>query len=252
MADLNGKVAIVTGAASGIGAATAQRLSDDGAQVVMTDIQQDAGNAIAEKLGATFVAQDISDPARWAEIIELTEKQHGRLDILVNNAGLVLGQSIEDVELDTWHRGIGILLTGVMLGCKNAIQAMKRNPGGSSGAIVNVASTTAYTALPGDITYTSAKSGVRMMSKSIAVHCAQQGYNIRCNSITPGATDTAILAALPDEARTVVAATSPLNRFAEPAELAAAIAFLASDECPFMTGSDMVVDGGALAVHPGF
>ncbi len=139
-----------------------------------------------------------------------------------------------------------------MLGCQNAIRVMKQNPGGASGSIINIASTTAFTALPSDVTYTSAKSGVRMLTKSVAVHCGHKGYNIRCNSVIPGATMTGITETMPDEVKKVVAATSPLNRFAEPKELAAAIAFLASDECQFMTGSDMMVDGAALAVHPGF
>ncbi len=252
MADLKGKVAIVTGAASGIGAATTKRLISDGAQVVMTDIQVDAGQALAQELGATFLEQDIGNAERWAEIVDATKDQHGRLDILVNNAGLVVRKSIEEVDLESWNRGLNILLTGPMLGCQNAIRVMKQNPGGPCGSIINVASTTAFTALPTDVTYTSAKSGVRMLSKSVAVHCAQQGYNIRCNAIIPGATSTAITATMPDEVRAVVAATSPLNRFGEPQELAAAIAFLASDDCPFMTGSDMLVDGAALAIHPGF
>lgn len=252
MADLTGKVAIVTGAASGIGAATAKRLVDDGAQVVMTDIQVEAGSALAKELGATFFEQDIGDADRWAEVVDATRDTFGRLDILVNNAGLVVRKSIEEIDLESWNRGLNILLTGPMLGCQNAIRVMKQNPGGSCGSIINVASTTAYTALPSDVTYTSAKSGVRMMTKSIATHCAQKGYKIRCNAIIPGATDTGITATMPDEVRAIVAATSPLNRFAEPVELAAAIAFLASDECQFMTGSDMLVDGAALAIHPGF
>ena len=252
MTDLTNKVAIVTGAASGIGAATAKRLVADGATLVMTDIQSQAGEALAQELGATFFEQDVADAARWGEIVDQTKAQFGRLDVLVNNAGRTVGKSIEEVALEEWTAGINLLLTGVMLGCQNAIRVMKQNPGGASGSIINVASTTAFTALPGDVTYTSAKSGVRMMSKSIAVHCAQQGYNIRCNAVVPGATDTAILAKLPEAARAAVAATSPLNRFGEAAELAAAIAFLASDDCPFMTGSDMMVEGATLAVHPGF
>ncbi len=252
MTDLNGKVAIVTGAASGIGAATARRLTDDGASVVATDIQAEAGNALAADIGATFFEHDVSDAERWAEITDAVKDKFGRLDVMVNNAGLVIGQSIEEVDLDNWNRGIGVLLTGTMLGCQNAIRIMKENPQGSSGSIINIASTTAFTALPGDVTYTSAKSGVRMMTKSIASYCGQQGYKIRCNSVVPGATKTAITATMSDEIMAAVAATSPLNRFAEPSEIAAAIAFLASDECTFMTGSEMMVDGAALAIHPGF
>ena len=246
------RVTVSTGAASGIGAATARRFTECGAKVIATDVQHEQGNALAKELGATFLHQDVSDPQRWTEVTDAARDQFGRLDILVNNAGLTLRKSIEDIDLDTWTRGINILLTGVMLGCQNAIRVMKSNPGGSCGAIVNVASTTAFTALPGDVTYTSAKSGVRMLSKSVAVHCAQQGYQIRCNALIPGATMTGITGTLPDEVLAAVAATSPLNRLAQPEELAAAAAFLASDECSFMTGAELLVDGGALAVHPGF
>ena len=255
MPNLSGKVAIVTGSASGIGAATIVRLREDGATVIGTDIQETLGNQVAKDAGAKFIVQDVSNADRWTEIADQVKAEWGRLDILVNNAGVTTGMSIEDVDLATWDRVMGINLTGVMLGCKNAIRVMKTNPGGSSGAIINVASTTAYTPLPTDVGYSAAKSGVRILSKSVATHCAQQGYNIRCNTIIPGATDTAIIAAMDSidpELRNRVAATSPLNRLADPGEIAAAIAFCASDECPFMTGSDMMVDGAALAIHPGF
>ncbi|MFN5778295.1 MAG: SDR family NAD(P)-dependent oxidoreductase, partial [Novosphingobium sp.] len=188
MGNLAGKVAIVTGAASGIGRATAIRLAADGAQVIATDVVP----APAYPPGIEFLPQDVADGARWAEVVDHAVSKHGRLDILVNNAGYTVQKSIEDVTMADWDRGIGVLLTGVMLGCQTAIRAMKANPGGSSGAIVNVASTTAYAALPGDVTYTSAKSGVRMLTKSVAVHCAQEGYNIRCNAMVPGATDTGV------------------------------------------------------------
>ena len=150
---------------------------------------------------------------------------------------------------------IGVNLTGVMLGCRAAVRLMRDDPGGAPGAIVNVASTSAYAALPTDIGYTAAKSGVRMLTKSVAVHCAKQGYPIRCNNIVPGATDTGILSAAEEiipGLKKAVAATSPLNRLGRPEEIAAAIAFLASDECPFMTGAELSVDGAVLAGHPGF
>ena len=252
MTDLSGKTAIVTGAASGIGAATAKRLIEDGAKVIATDVQVELGQKIAEDIGAEFLEHDVGDAARWPEIADYAKQYYGRLDILVNNAGYTVGLSIEDIDLESWNRALQILLTGAMLGCQSAIRVMKDNPGGACGAIINIASTTAYTALPGDIAYTTAKSGLRMMTKSIAVYCAQQNYNIRCNTVIPGATDTAILAPLPAEVRDAIAATAPLGRLAAPAELAAAIAWLASDECLFMTGAELLVDGGALAVHPGF
>lgn len=251
MAGLAGKVAVVTGAASGIGRATANRLAADGAQVIATDI----ADAPDYPAGVTFLHHDVADAKHWTDVVDDAVERHGRLDILVNNAGYTVHKSIEDVTLADWDRGIAVLLTGVMLGCQSAIRAMKANPGGASGAIVNVASTTAYAALPGDVTYTSAKSGVRMLTKSVAVHCAQQGYAIRCNAIVPGATDTGVFArmdAVDPGLRHVVARTSPLGRLADPAEIAGAIAFLVADGCGFMTGAELLVDGGALAVHPGF
>jgi 3(or 17)beta-hydroxysteroid dehydrogenase len=132
---------------------------------------------------------------------------------------------------------------------------MARNPGGANGSIINIASTTAMAPLPSDIGYSASKGAVRVLSKSVATWCAKQGYAIRCNTVLPGATETGILDAaevgMPG-LKAAVAATSPMNRLADPAETAAAIAFLASDECPFMTGAEMLVDGGALSIHPGF
>ena len=136
---------------------------------------------------------------------------------------------------------------------------MKDNPslghGGATGSIINIASTTAMAPLPTDVGYSASKGGVRVLSKSVATWCAQQGYAIRCNTVIPGATETGILNAAEEVTpglKAAVAATSPMNRLADPAETAAAIAFLASDECPFMTGAEMLVDGGALSIHPGF
>ena len=132
---------------------------------------------------------------------------------------------------------------------------MKDNPGGASGSIINIASTSAMGALPGDVAYCSSKGAVRVLSKSIAVHCAKQGYAIRCNTVIPGATETGILNAAEEMSpglKAAVASTSPMNRLADPAETAAAIAFLASDDCPYMNGSELLVDGAMMAVHPGF
>jgi 3(or 17)beta-hydroxysteroid dehydrogenase len=255
MGDLAGKTAIVTGAASGIGAATVKRLRQEGANVIGTDIQEELGRQVTEAEGAMFALQDVADAVRWAEVVDLARENYGRLDVLVNNAGITTGASIEDVDVETWDRVIAINLTGVMHGCQQAIRVMRENPAGISAAIINIASTTAYTALPTDVGYTAAKSGVRMMTKSIAVHCAQQGLAIRCNTIIPGATETAIIAkaaAEIPELRDTIAATSPLNRLAQPEEIAAGIAFLAQDGCPFMIGAELMIDGGALAIHPGF
>ena len=255
MPDLTGKVAIVTGCASGIGAATVRRLRADGAEVLGTDVDQARGAALCDERGARFAMQDVSDRERWDTIVAEAAETFGRLDILVNNAGMVGGGPVEDADLAAWDRVIAVNLTGTMLGCRAAIEAMKRNPGGASGAIVNIASTTALAPLPTDAAYSASKGGVRVLSKSVATWCAKQGYAIRCNTVIPGATATGILDAAEEHMpglKAAVAATSPMNRLADPAETAAAIAFLASDECPFMTGAELLVDGGALSIHPGF
>lgn len=254
MPDLSGKVALVTGCASGIGAATVRRLRADGAQVLGTDVNS-AGAAVCEEAGARFAVQDVADMAGWPSIIALAKEAWGRLDILVNNAGTVSSLSIEDVTDEAWDRIYDINIKGTMAGCRAAIAVMKDNPGGPSGAIINIASTSAMAALPSDVAYCSSKGAVRVLSKSVATHCAKAGYNIRCNTVIPGATETGILDAAEEHIpglKAAVAATSPFNRLGDPAETAAAIAFLASDECPFMTGAELLVDGGALSIHPGF
>lgn len=252
---LEGKVAIVTGGASGIGAATVGRFVEEGARVLSTDVQESLGQKVADDAGALFMAQDVSDASAWDAVIARAQSEFGRLDILVNNAGIVIGKTIEEMDLDSWHHLLGINLTGVMLGCQKAIAAMKENPGGSSGSIINIASTSAFAALPGDVAYTASKSAVRMLSKSVAVHCAQSGLNIRCNNLVPGATHTGIIDTAAKSVPGMVemaAAMSPLNRIGQGSDLAAAAVYLASDNSSFVTGSDMLVDGGMLAVHPGY
>ncbi len=252
---LEGKVAIVTGGASGIGAATVERFVEEGARVLSTDVQDALGQEVADDAGALFMAQDVSDARAWDGVMAKALGEFGRLDILVNNAGIVIGKNIEEMDLDSWHHLLGINLTGVMLGCQKAIAAMKQNPGGSSGSIINIASTSAFAALPGDVAYTASKSAVRMLSRSVAVHCAQSGLNIRCNNLVPGATHTGIIDTAAKSVPGMVemaAAMSPLNRIGQGSDLAAAAVYLASDNSSFATGSDLLVDGGMLAVHPGY
>ena len=223
--------------------------------VVGTDLNAEPGRAVADAAGAMFAQQDVADRAGWPAIVARAVEQFGRLDILVNNAGIVGGASIGDISDDLWDRIIAVNLTGTMAGCRAAIAAMIANPGGPKGSIINIASTTAIAPLPSDVAYSASKGAVRVLSKSVATWCAQQGYAIRCNTVIPGATETGILDAaevLNPGLKAAVARTSPMNRLADPAETAAAVAFLASDECPFMTGAELLVDGGALSIHPGF
>jgi NAD(P)-dependent dehydrogenase (short-subunit alcohol dehydrogenase family) len=252
---LKDKVAIVTGGASGIGAATVKRFAEEGATVLSTDVQEELGQQVADEAGVQFMRQDVSDPESWDAVMDKVHGDFGRLDILVNNAGIVLGKSIEDIDLESWHHLLGINLTGVMLGCQKAISWMKQNSGGSSGSIINIASTSAFMALPGDIAYTTSKSGVRMLSRSVAVHCAQAGLNIRCNNIVPGGTHTGIIDAAKEAVPNImemVASMSPMNKIGQGSDIAGAAVYLASDDSAFVTGTDMLVDGGMLAVHPGY
>ena len=251
---LDGKVAIITGGASGIGAASARRFAAEGAQVVVADVQADRGAAVAREIGGLFVELDVASEDAWKAAMAVVETRHGRLDVVFNNAGIVSRTSIEDLDLATWNRTIGINLTGVMLGCREGIAMMKRNPDGPKGSIINTASTAAFAAIPGDPAYSATKSGVRMLSKAVAVHCARAGYQIRCNSLHPGATDTPILGPTLHEMPQFLAAVnnmSPMGRMGQPEEIAAMAVFLASDEASYVTGAELLVDGGMLAGHPG-
>lgn len=252
-----GKVALVTGGTNGIGEAVARALSANGAKVVFTGNNVAAGEKIAAETQSVFVRHDVSDVAGWQQVMDAVAQQ-GRLDVAFANAGINTGDSdIEDLELDAWNRIVEINCTGVMLTCKNAIAAMKGNPGGSSGSIIINSSVVGMFGLPDDVTYTATKGAVRALSKSVAVHCAKRGYNIRCNSIHPGITETPnILNAIqqaedPALARTYLENSSPLRRLGTVDEIADLVLFLASERSSFITGADMVIDGGATAGFPG-
>ena len=247
---LHGKVAIVTGGASGIGAATVRRFIAEEAHVVLTDLQVERGRALAEETNSLFIEHDVSDEAGWQRVVETTTKHFGRLDVVMNNAGIVSGKSIEDVDLATWQRVLAVNLTGAMMGCRYGISAMRDK----GGALINVASTSAFAAIPGDVSYSSSKFAIRGLTRSIAVHCARAGYDIRCNALVPGATETPILGprlASDPNFRAAVTKMSPLGRLGQGSDVAAMAVFLASDEARYCTGADFIVDGGLLAGHPG-
>lgn len=244
---LAGRRAIVTGAGSGIGQATARRFAAEGAAVLATDVNEGGLAALADPIAT--MTHDVADEGAWAQVADAARTRLGGCDILVNCAAIVSGLSVEDVPIEMWNRLLAVNLTGTMLGCRTAVGLMRQAE--RPGVIVNIASTTSFAALPGDIAYTASKGAVRMLTKSVAAHCARAGYAIRCNALAPGATDTGMLA-VPDEIRAAMAGMSLLGRIASPDEMAAAIVFLASDESAFMTGTELLMDGGALAVHPGF
>jgi NAD(P)-dependent dehydrogenase (short-subunit alcohol dehydrogenase family) len=247
------KVTIITGGASGIGEGMVRRFCAEGARVILVDIEEGAGRALASECGADFYALDVSSETAWAALAEKIRAEYGRLDVLLNNAGIVSNQSIVDADVETWSRLLSINLTGVMLGCRTAISVMRDNPGGSGGSIVNTASSTSYLAIPGDAAYTTSKAGVVGLTKSVAVFCATEGLNIRVNSVHPGATLTNILRKALEEAPAIegnLKRMSPLNRMGTVEEVAAMALFLASDESGFCTGGQFPVEGGTVSEHP--
>jgi 3(or 17)beta-hydroxysteroid dehydrogenase len=252
LARVRDKVAIVTGAAGGIGRATAALLIDEGARVVLTDVAAQAGAEAAASLGsrASFKALDVTDSAQWQAVIGETEAELGGLDVLVNNAGIALMKDIETTSLEEWRHVHAVNLDGVFLGCRYAVDAMKRRGGGS---IVNVSSIAGLIGHHSLAAYCSSKGGVRLLTKSVALHCARRGYNIRCNSVHPSFAATPMIEAMIEQARDpakmrdAVTRAAPLGRLAEPIDVARTILFLASDESAFTTGAEFAVDGGATA-----
>ncbi|WP_043977331.1 SDR family NAD(P)-dependent oxidoreductase [Novosphingobium sp. P6W] len=249
MGRLEGRVGIVTGGSSGIGAACVRRLADEGASVVLTDV-----TLTSETHGAAMsLPHDVRDEALWEHVVTTTLERFGRLDFLVNNAGITSTQPIEEVTLDVWENILAINLTGTMLGCKHAVRAMRGNPGGASGSIVNISSMAGFVGLAQSAGYNATKGGVRLLTKSVAVRCASEYRSIRCNSLHPGAIDTPIherrLSSAPDRevARAAMDALQPVGRMGTAEEMAACVAFLVSDDASFVTGTELIADGGWLA-----
>ncbi len=246
--ELEGRVALVTGAATGLGEAAARKLAAAGAKVVVTDIDEANGTAVAESLGGIFRTHDVVDEDDWAKVIAAADETYGRLDILVNNAGITLMGSIEEMDLAGFRRTIDVDLVGTFLGCKAALPLMKRGGGGS---IINIASIAGLKASSNLVAYNAAKAGVTLMTKSIAMHCATTRTGIRVNSVHPGVIRTAMLDKVmaqvpnPDELMAGFVAVHPIGHIGEPLDIAEMVLFLASDRSKFVTGAQMVVDGGA-------
>lgn len=246
-----GKVAFVTGAASGIGKAAARLFAEQGAKVVVADINRTDGAAVAAEIGAAaaFVALDVTSEASWETALAEAERIFGGVNILANVAGISPGDTIEDASLEHWRKIHAICLEGVFLGCKHGVPLIDRSGGG---AIVNISSVAGLVGVPNLASYSSAKAGVRNLTKTVAMHCTKKGYAIRCNSIHPGSIETPILAQVHhgviDErhVRGRVKAI-PMRRIGQPEEVAKPILFLASDDASYITGIELVVDGGFMA-----
>ncbi len=247
--DLEGKVAVVTGGASGIGAATAEALCDQGASVVIADVNDELGKALAKRLTgdgkcARYQRLDVADEAQWERVVADTVRELGRLDILVNNAGIGTFADVEQETREGWEKVIAVDQTGVWLGMKHVIPVMRAAGGGS---IVNMSSIFgAVGGFGGSVAYHAAKGAVRLMTKNAAIRYAKEG--IRVNSIHPGFVDTPLIAAVKGTPlEQSIVQNTPLGRLARPEEIGDVIAFLCGPKASYMTGSEVYVDGGWTA-----
>lgn len=258
MSRLGGKVAVVTGAARGIGAAIADAFAAEGATVWITDIDVHGGAAAADRIGrgARFQGLDVREADDWSSAMGAVLQRDGRLDILVNNAGIsgfesgFVPHDPEHASLEAWRAVHATNLDGTFLGCRYAIRAMRRT---GSGSIINISSRSGMVGIPGAAAYASSKAAVRNHTKSVALYCAEQGLAVRCNSIHPAAILTPMWEPLlgdgPDRERRMAdfVSDTPLRRFGKPEEVAAVAVMLASDEAAYITGTEITIDGGILA-----
>ena len=246
MGRLDGKVALVTGGARGMGAAEVRRLHADGASVVAADVLDDDGKALADELGdrVRFVHLDVTSEEQWQAVVEQTERELGKLDVLVNNAGILKFNAVADTPLEEFRQVIEVNLVGVFLGMKTAIPALKRAGGGS---IVNISSTEGLAGTVFCGAYTASKFGVRGITKVAAIEYG--GDKIRVNSVHPGGIDTPMTRAVMDEEgrKYVGSKVAGLKRMGQADEVASVVAFLASDDSSYCTGAEFVVDGGVTA-----
>ena len=251
MARLDGKVALISGGARGQGAVEAQMFAAEGAKVVIGDILDDAGKqteAQLRELGyeCTYVHLDVTSESDWAAAVQAAADAYGKLDILLNNAGILIRKNIEDTSADEWDRIFAVNAKGVFLGTKAALPAMRENGGGS---IINISSTAGLVGSPnGSASYTATKGAVRLFTKSTAIQHAAEG--IRCNSIHPGPIETDMIADTLNDPENLALRMQrlPLGRVGKPSEIAYGAIYLASDESSFVTGSELVIDGGTTAM----
>ena len=247
---LAGQVALVTGGASGIGRAIVERLASDGARVMIADIDTAAGQALAERIGGetAFVALDIASADQWETAMALTAAAFGPLTCLVNNAGISVAGSVATTTEAVWRRTLDVNATGTFLGCQQAVAAMTTS--GTGGTIINMASARGQRPSSSQIAYCASKALIIAMTESIALHCGEQGLPIRCNAVCPGVIDTPILEEVRakmggrENADRILGALHLAGRLGRAAEVASAIAYLASDEAGFITGTTLNVDGG--------
>lgn len=251
MGRVQGKVALVTGGASGLGAADSAALAREGATVVVTDVNIGSAQKVADEIGngAIALALDVSSEEQWIAVLAEIESRFGRLDVLVNNAGVVLNADVEDTSLEKFRWVNSIMTDGVFIGMKYAIPLMNKGDGGS---IINMSSVGALLGYPIYFAYSAAKGAVRSMTKSVAVMAQVKGYKIRCNSVHPGAIETPMVQQAegrPGQVQEIPAGVLPFGTPGHPDDVAALIVFLASDESRFITGAELVIDNG-VTIRP--
>lgn len=243
MGRVQDKVAIITGAASGLGLASAVRLADEGATVVMVDINDAQGRAAARDIpGATFVAMDVASEANWIRLIDNTLAEYGKLDVLLNGAGIVRLASIEETTEEMWRQINAVGTDGSFFGCKHALRVMKQ---AGSGSIINMCSTASIQGGPNIFAYAASKSAIRGITKSVACLSAQAGYGVRCNSIHPGNMATPMLSGIQQvvmEHDPELARAMDQVWVGEPLDVANMVLFLASDESRSVNGAELVID----------
>jgi len=252
MGRVQDKVALITGGVSGIGLAAAQLLADEGAKIILADHDASQSKSAVAALSqrACFHKLDVTREDEWIAVTDAVVRDFGRIDIVVNCAGVALFKDIEATTLDEWRELMAVNLDGTFLGCKHAVRVMKHRGGGS---IVNMSSVAGLIGSGNLAAYSASKGGVRLLTKSVALHCARKGYNIRCNSVHPSFVETPMLRSMvasarnPEKVTASFSTASPLGRLAQPIEIARTILFLASDESSFTTGAELVVDGGLTA-----
>lgn len=254
MKRLEGKVALVTGGTSGIGAGTVQRLSAEGARVIFTGSNRTAADRLCAETGATFLPHNVTDAPAWDGLMTQILDNHGRLDIAFANAGTESGDgSIEDVSIEGWNNVMSVNLTGVMLTVQHAMRAMAKNPEGPTGSIIVNSSMNAHRAMGNFVAYSVSKAAVIALVKSSAVHAGNRKYNIRVNAVLPGVVETALIVNLIDKSgdpaatRAAYEGLSPMGRMASVEEVAGMVAWLASDEARFCSGSEFTMDGASTA-----
>lgn len=251
MGRLDRKIALVTGGGSGLGKADCVQMAAEGAIVYVTDINEEAAKAVANAIGenATALKHDVASEDDWKAVYSQIEQDHGRLDILVNNAGIVVVADPEETTLDQFEKVMRVMCTGVFLGCKLGLPLLAKS---ESGSIINMSSTASHIGYPPFFAYSAAKGAVRSMSKSIAVHCQDKGYKVRCNTLHPSSIETPMVQGAEGRAgeeHDIPTGVLPAGATGSPSDVANLVIYLSSDEARFLTGGEYIIDNG-LTIRP--